>query len=107
MAQFRTDVRKLDNSHLITRYEVGMLSDKLTPSGALVDSFGKLRVSNPVTLFDSSHRYQDNGKWSTTNTASGFVTHRSNESAVDLIVKTAVDAEVVRETYRVFMYQPG
>jgi hypothetical protein len=107
VAQFRTDVSKLDNSHLITRYEVGMLSDKLTPSGTLVDAFGRMRVANPVTLFDSSHRYQDSGKWSTTNTASAFITHRSDESAVDLIVKTAVNAEVVRETYRVFTYQPG
>lgn len=107
MAQFRTDVNKLDNSHLITRYEVGMLSDRLTPGESMLDAFGKLRVSPPVTLFDSMHRYQDNGKWSTTNTASGFITYRSNESAVDLIVKTAVNAEVVRETYRVFTYQPG
>jgi len=29
------------------------------------DSFERLRVSEPFTLFDSSHRYRDNGLWST------------------------------------------
>jgi len=107
VAQFRTDTSKLDNSHLITRYEVGMLSDRLTPGGSMVDAFGKLRISQPYTLFDSSHRYQDNGKWSTTNTSSSFTTYQVNESVIDMTVKTAVNAEVVRETYRVFTYQPG
>jgi len=29
------------------------------------DAFGRLKTSNPFTLFDSSHRYRDNGLWST------------------------------------------
>ena len=28
--------------------------------GTNLDAFGRLRVSNPETLFDSSHRYSDN-----------------------------------------------
>ena len=28
--------------------------------GTNVDAFGRVRVSNPLTLFDSSHRYADN-----------------------------------------------
>lgn len=84
-----------------------MLSDRLTPGGSTVDAFGKLRISQPYTLFDSSHRYQDNGKWSTTNTSSSFTTYQVNESVIDMTVKTAVNAEVIRETYRVFTYQPG
>ena len=31
----------------------------------LADAFGRLRVSQPLTLFDSSHRYRDNGLWNT------------------------------------------
>ena len=27
------------------------------------DAFQRLRVSDPMTLFDSSHRYADNGLW--------------------------------------------
>jgi hypothetical protein len=30
---------------------------------AQTDAFGRLRVSNPLTLFDSSHRYRDNNLW--------------------------------------------
>ena len=26
------------------------------------DAFGRLRTSDPFTLFDSSHRYEDNGQ---------------------------------------------
>ena len=31
--------------------------------GTNLDAFGRLRVSNPLTLFDSSHRYADNNLW--------------------------------------------
>ena len=65
MAQFRTDTNKLDGSNLITRYEVMMPSNRLTPSGSLVDAFGRLRVANPLTLFDSFNRYQINDKFVT------------------------------------------
>ena len=38
-----------------------------SPVGA-TDSFGRQRVSNPMTLFDSSHRYRDNNLWNTATT---------------------------------------
>jgi hypothetical protein len=38
--------------------------------GTLVDAFGRVRVSNPFTLFDSSHRFRDNNLFVTSNTAS-------------------------------------
>ena len=42
------------------------------------DAFGRLRVSNPFTLFDSSHRYRDNNLWEEllvgTGSTVGFVT---------------------------------
>lgn len=69
MAQFRTDQNKIDSKQVSTRYEVFMLSDRLSPSGTLTDAFGRLRISQPVTLFDSSHRFTDNGLWSTSNTS--------------------------------------
>ena len=34
-------------------------------SSAATDAFGRLRISQPLTLFDSSHRYADNGLWVT------------------------------------------
>ena len=33
MAQFRTDLHKIDSGQVFTRYEVNMLSDRLTPTG--------------------------------------------------------------------------
>lgn len=107
MAQFRTDKNILDSGQVTTRYEVFMLSDRLTPSGTVTDAFGRLRVSNPLTLFDSQHRYQDNGKWATANNGTSNTQHILCESAIDMNVGTANNDYVYRETTRVFAYQPG
>lgn len=107
MAQFRTDQHKLDFTNNKTRYEVFMLSDRLTPSGTLTDAFGRLRISNPFTLFDSSHRFADNGLWSTSNTAGGTYGFVTNQSTVDMTVDTSANTEIIRETTKVFSYQPG
>lgn len=106
MAQYRTDQSKYLNDSK-TIFEVGMFNDRLTPSGTLTDAFGRLRVSEPFTLFDSFHRYEDNGKWATSNTAGGTYAFSTNQSLINLSVTTASGAEVVRETKRVFAYQPG
>ena len=85
-----------------------MLSDRISPSGTMTDAFGRLRISQPFTLFDSSHRFADNGLWTTSNTASNssysFV---ENQSTIDMTVGTTANAEVIRETTKVFSYQPG
>lgn len=107
MAQFRTDQNKLDFTNNKTRYEVFMLSDRLTPSGTVTDAFGRLRVSQPMTLFDSSHRFGDNNLWSTSNTSGGTYSFVTNQSTIDMTVDTSADAEVIRETTKVFSYQPG
>lgn len=107
MAQYRTDINKLDSGQVVTRYEVMMLSDRLSPSGTMTDAFGRMRISTPYTLFDSFHRYKENPFWETSTNAGGSVTHRPNESAIDLAVGTTSGAYVYRETKRVFSYQPG
>lgn len=71
------------------------------------DAFGRLRVSTPLTLFDSSHRYCDNGLWATANTTGGTSTFNANQGLVDLSVTTTSGSSVVRETTKVFAYQPG
>ena len=72
-----------------------------------IDAFGRLRVSTPFTLFDSSHRFDDNGLWSTATAVSGSATFDANEGLVNLGVTAASGSEVVRETTKVFAYQPG
>jgi len=72
-----------------------------------IDAFGRLRVSNPFTLFDSSHRFTDNGLWSTSTATSGTAVFNANQGLVDLNVTAASGSEVIRETTKIFSYQPG
>jgi hypothetical protein len=72
-----------------------------------IDAFGRLRVSEPFTLFDSSHRFDDNELWSTATAVSGSATFDANEGLVNLGVTAASGSEVLRETTKVFSYQPG
>jgi len=44
---------------------VSVVSSPSANPPTTVDAFGRLRVSAPYTLFDSSHRYGDNGLWAT------------------------------------------
>jgi hypothetical protein len=71
------------------------------------DAFGRLRVSNPLTLFDSSHRYKDNGLWNTSTASGGNAVFSPNEGLVNLNVNTTSGSQVLRETTKVFSYQPG
>jgi len=73
----------------------------------LADAFGRLRVSNPLTLFDSSHRYRDNGLWNTFPTNGGTAVFSPNEGLVNLNITGTAGSQVVRETAKVFSYQPG
>lgn len=71
------------------------------------DSFGRLRTSAPLTLFDSSHRFDDNDLWSTATATGGTAVFNANQGLVDLNVTAASGSSVTRETIKVFAYQPG
>lgn len=71
------------------------------------DAFARLRVSNPLTLFDSQHRYKTNNKWTTATGGGASTAYQTNESAINLTVTTASGDYIYRETKRVFPYQPG
>jgi hypothetical protein len=73
----------------------------------LADAFGRIRVAQPLTLFDSSHRYRDNGLWNTLATLGGTAVFSTNEGLVNLNVTSTGGSQVVRETAKVFSYQPG
>jgi len=72
-----------------------------------IDAFGRLRVSTPFTLFDSNHRFADNGLWSTATATGGTTTFNSAQGLIDLNVTASSGSEIVRETIKVFSYQPG
>lgn len=113
MAQFNKNTHKfLEQDKSL--FEVMMLADEYgnnisaaNPSGVAVDAFGRARTSTPMTLFDSSHRYKDNGLWATSTTTGGTYAFAVNQGLVNLNVDTTANAEVVRETFKVFSYQPG
>lgn len=72
------------------------------------DSFGRFRVSQPFTLFDSFHRYQDNGRINQYTTGTNSTsTHEVYSSAITMSISTETGAAVYRESSRVFAYQPG
>ena len=71
------------------------------------DAFGRLRTSSPLTLFDSSHRYKDNGLWTTATGTGGTTTFDANAGLVTLNTTTASGSSIVRETTKCFSYQPG
>lgn len=77
------------------------------PAGVAGDAFGRLRVSEPLTLFDSSHRFSVNGNWNTSSGTGGTATFNANQGLVDLAVTTSSGSKVYRETNKVFPYQPG
>jgi len=71
------------------------------------DAFGRQRISQPFTLFDSQHRYQENDKWTTVTGGSATTAYQTNQSVVNLNVTTASGDYIYHETKRVFPYQPG
>jgi len=92
----------------ITGQPISVTTDPGTGTkSAALDAFGRLRVSNPFTLFDSSHRYKDNNLWNTLTASSGTAVFDVNEGLVDLNVTTTSGSKVYRETTKVFSYQPG
>jgi hypothetical protein len=113
MAQFRKDTHQyLADGKTI--FEAVMLADQYgnlvgaaNPSGMAIDAFGRARTSAPLTLFDSFHRFQDNGKIATSNTAGGTFAYNANTAMIEMTIDNTTGAEVKRETSRVFAYQPG
>jgi hypothetical protein len=84
-----------------------VLSSGTAEKPTSLDAFGRLRASTPLTLFDSSHRYRDNGLWNTDTATGGTTAFNANEGLVELSVTTTSGSRVYRETSKVFSYQPG
>lgn len=84
-----------------------LFNNQVSFNANAVDAFNRLRVSSPLTVFDSQNRYQINDKWDTLTGSGGSVTFNSNESSVSCDVNTVSGAKVYRETKKVFPYQPG
>ena len=71
------------------------------------DAFGRLRTSNPLTIFDSANVMSKNNLFDESLTGSGTVSYTANKSTVNLNVTTASGDKVIRQSKRVMSYQPG
>jgi hypothetical protein len=76
-------------------------------NGTNTDAFGRLRTSSPYSLFDSQNRYAIDNQFDTATVTGGSTTYLPNEASVRMDVTTASGAEVVRQSYRSMLYQPG
>jgi hypothetical protein len=115
MAQFSTLRNKLLINNNDT-YEVVMTSGHAGPSiyvskgnlNSSVDAFGRLRVAEPHTLFDSSFRFADNAKkWTQKLSGTATSVFNANQGLVDVTIGSSSGDEAIRETNRAFPYQPG
>jgi hypothetical protein len=88
----------------------GRIVDNLNrfPVSVNPDAFGRTRTSEPLTLFDSSHRYRDNNLWDSlivgTGSTVGFAT---TQGLVNIGIGTTSGDSIIRETTKTFSYQPG
>ena len=74
------------------------------------DSLLRLRVSNPVTLFDSKQTVDNQPiVWDDAQTAGGSTTstYNTNQSSSTIAVSAGVAGTRVRQSKRRFNYQPG
>jgi hypothetical protein len=87
-----------------------MSSTTIAFNNTMVDAFGRLKVSNPATLFDSKQLvdnqplYWDDSQVSGSGTSS---TYNTNQASTTLAVTNATAGRRVRQTRRRFNYQPG
>lgn len=114
MAQFST----IRNSLLPWNddlYEVVMVSGQAGPSiyvdagnlNTSSDAFGRQRVSEPQTLFESTNINYKNEKFNEELHSGGICTYDSDRSEVVLSVGVDSGDEVIRQSNRHFAYQAG
>ena len=74
--------------------------------GFSMDMFGRLKIAQPFTIFDSMNRYKLSGDFSNV-IVDGSVTYNANLSAALLNVTSNSGSKVYYETKRIMPYQPG
>lgn len=95
------------------QFETGIIADHrgqllaIGPDSGAVDAFGRARMSEPFTLFDSTMRFdQRTDQWNTILGGGGATTYLPNQSSLSLAVSGNGDS-VLRRSKKRFPYQPG
>lgn len=80
-----------------------------TSNSPSIDAFARLRISNPLTLFDYSAQYDDGSLfWDKKTVGSGTTSHLPNESSVQLTTGSGTSGHsCIRQTFEYFRYEPG
>lgn len=78
----------------------------LAPTTQL-DAFGRLRVSQPETLFDSQQRFGLDRSFVSNTASGGTISFVSNQSSANLTVTNTLNSYAARESRYTFKYQPG
>lgn len=101
----QTVVVNLNNSNVSysNPFPVGIVS--VPP--VLTDAFGRIRVSQPYTLFDHFHRFSDDEKMVSYTSNTAFSNFDINGANMALTVGSNAGDRIYRESTRVFAYQPG
>lgn len=96
------------------QFETHVIADKYGhlldygPDSGVVDAFGRQRVSNPYTLFDSTMRFDKRpDQWYEITTGGATTNFLTNASTLELKTTTAAGDTVLRRTKQRFPYQPG
>jgi hypothetical protein len=107
----------INQQNAMTQFIYGTQSGSFCPqqpieiSGATgstaYDAFGRLRVSNPLTIFDSKSIMSKNNLFDESTANGGTVTYTANKSTVNLNVTEAAGSTTIRQSKRVMSYQPG
>lgn len=80
------------------------------PNNGHLDAFGRLRISNPLTIFDSKQIFDAQPFfWDDQATSGGGTssTHSANTASSVIGVSASTAGVRVRQTFRRFNYQPG
>ena len=76
-------------------------------TGTNLDAFGRMRVSEPYTLFDSQNMYINGGQFSNVTATGGTYTYVSAESSHNMAVTAANGSSVITQSRFTQAYQPG
>lgn len=100
-------VFNIDSSGNVVNFTTISVSSDDSPS---IDAFGRWRISQPHTLFDSKQLHDNQPLFWDDSETSGSGTsssHSINESATTLSVGATTAGTRVRQTFQRFNYQPG
>lgn len=95
---------------------IGNVADRLkvdasfsaSSSNSQLDAFGRLRVSSPETIFDSSFRWDKQPiTWTEQATSGGTATHDPDLASVVLACTTTTDSKMTFQSRQYTRYHPG